>query len=87
LVWEILDNRQAGSATDTSERFEYRFTDNRRGWQHFTINWLSFTRRSDWQPDGAPNDGFTRSEIWALNFAVISGAGQFQLDEINLTAP
>jgi hypothetical protein len=25
----------------------------------------------------APNDGFTRSEIWGFNFSVISGHGQF----------
>ena len=87
LRLEILDNRQPGSTTDTSERFEYRFTDNWAGWQHLTLNWLSFTRRADWQPDGAPTDGFTKSEIWGSNFVVIGGAGKFQVDEINLTAP
>jgi hypothetical protein len=84
---EILDNRQPGSTTDTAERFEYRFTDNWTGWQHFTVPVSSFTRRADWQPAGAPNDGFGRSQIWGFNFAVISGTANFQLDQIRLTSP
>jgi hypothetical protein len=87
LRLEILDNRAAGTSNDTSERYEYRFTDNFAGWKHFTVPWYDFTRRADWQPAGAPNDDFTKSEIWGLNFSVISGNGQFRVDEIKVTAP
>ncbi len=84
---EVLDNRAAGSTTDTAERFVYLFTDNWTGWRHFTLPWSSFTRRSDWQPAGAPNDGFGRTQVWGFNFSVISGTTHFLLDEIRLTSP
>ena len=87
MRFEILDNRAAGSTTDTSERFVYLFTDNWTGWRHFTLPWSSFTRRSDWQPAGAPNDGFGRTQVWGFNFSVISGTTHFLLDEIRLTSP
>jgi hypothetical protein len=43
--------------------------------------------RTDFLNHPTNNDSFIMSEIWGFNFAVISGAGQFQVDEINLTAP
>ncbi|HEY6072145.1 MAG TPA: cellulase family glycosylhydrolase, partial [Anaerolineales bacterium] len=51
---EVSDNRATGSTTDTSERFEFRLTDDWSGWKHITIPWSQFTRRSDWQPQDAP---------------------------------
>lgn len=84
---ELLDNHPNGSSGDTSERFEYRFVDDRTGWRHFNLKWTDFTRRADWQPVGAPNDGFTGTQIWGFNFSVISGNSQFAVDEIKLTAP
>ena len=87
LRLEILDNRSAGSTTDTSERFVYLFTDNWTGWKHFSLPWSSFSRRTDWQPAGAPNDGFGRSQVWGFNFSIISGKERFQIDQIKLTTP
>ncbi len=87
LRLEIMDNRPPGSTTDTSERFEYRFTDNWSGWKHFTLPWSNFTRRIDWQPVAAPNDGLTKSQIWGFNFSVVNGRGSFLVDEIKLTTP
>ncbi|MGZ6316369.1 MAG: carbohydrate binding domain-containing protein, partial [Anaerolineales bacterium] len=84
---EIFDNRHAGSTADTSERYEYRFTDDVSGWKHYTLPWSSFSRRSDWQPGGAPNDGLSLSQVWGFNVSVISGSGRFQIDEVKLTAP
>ncbi len=84
---EILDNRQAGGTADTSERYVYLFTDDVSGWKQFVLPWSSFSRRSHWQPDGAPNDGLTLSQVWGFNVSVISGRGRFQIDEIKLTAP
>ncbi|HTP00924.1 MAG TPA: cellulase family glycosylhydrolase [Anaerolineales bacterium] len=87
LRLEILDNRAPGSTTDTSERFEYRFTDNWSGWKHFTVPFSSFKRRADWQPAGATNNGFGRTQVWGFNFAVISGTDHFRIDQIRLTSP
>ena len=84
---EILDNRQAGSTTDTSERFVHSFVDNFVGWKHFAIPWSGFTRRTDWQPAGAPNDGFGRNQVWGFNFSLPSGAARFRLDQIVLVSP
>jgi endo-1,4-beta-D-glucanase Y len=81
---EISDNRPADSGTDTSERFEYKISDNYSGWRYYSIPWSSFTRRADWQPTGAPNDGFNLIQIWGFNFAPISGSGTFQLDQVQL---
>jgi hypothetical protein len=81
---EVSDNRPAGSTTDTAERFEYKFVDNWTGWRYISVPWSSFTRRADWQPAGAPNDGFTLTQIWGFNFAPISGSGYFQLDQVQL---
>lgn len=81
---EISDNRTQGSTTDTAERFEYRITDNFTGWKHYSLPWEIFTRRADYQPTGAPNDGLTLTEVWGINFAPISGHGNFQVDQVQL---
>ncbi len=81
---EVMDNRAEGSTTDTWERFEYRLTDNFVGWKRYELPWSAFTRRTDWQPAGAPNDGFTRTGVGGYNFAPISGSGSFQVDQVEL---
>lgn len=81
---EVADNRSS-DATDTAERFEYRFVDNVSGWRHVSLPWESFQRRADWQPAGAPNDGFTLSQVWGVSFAPLTGAGSFQLDQVELS--
>jgi endo-1,4-beta-D-glucanase Y len=81
---EVSDNRAAGGSGDTSERFEYKFVDNASGWRHFSVPWASFQRRPDWQPAGAPNDGFTLTQVWGFDFAPITGAGSFRLDQVEL---
>jgi endo-1,4-beta-D-glucanase Y len=82
---EVSDNRATASSGDTSERFEYRVVDNASGWRRFSVPWASFQRRGDWQPDGAPNDGFTLTQVWGFNFAPITGSGSFQLDQVELS--
>lgn len=81
---EILDNRGPGSTSDTSERWEYRIRDDFSGWRQFSVPWSSFTRRTDWQPAGAPNDGFTLTDVWGYNFSPLSGTGSFRLDQVQL---
>ncbi len=79
---ELYDNR-SDPTQDTSERFEYKFTNNFTGWKSFSVPWSSFTRRS-WQPAGAPNDGLTLTEIYGFNFSPTRGTGSFQVDQIQL---
>jgi subtilisin family serine protease len=81
---EIYDNKMPASTTGDTERFEHKFVDNFTGWKHFSIPWAAFARRSEWQPAGAPNDGFTLTEIWGFNFAPLRGAGSFQMDQVEL---
>ncbi|HSL46497.1 MAG TPA: cellulase family glycosylhydrolase [Anaerolineales bacterium] len=84
IRFEVLDNRAPGSNSDTAERFEYKFTDNFTGWKTFDLPWSSFVRRSDWQPEGAPNDGLGLTAVWGFNVSPVNGQGSFQLDEIAL---
>jgi len=87
LRFEILDNRNGGSNADTAERFEYKFSDNFNGWRIFNLPWNVFARRSDWQPEGAPNDGFGLKAIWGFNVSPVNGRGSFQVDNIQLINP
>ena len=66
---ELMDNHAAGSTSDTSERFEYLFTDNFSGWKTIRVPWSSFARRTSWQPAGAPTDGLTLTQVWGFSFA------------------
>ncbi len=81
---EVLDNQAAGTTTDTAERFAFTFTDSTGGWQRITVPWSSFSRRTDWQPSGAPNDGFNRTQVWGFNFSPLSGSNSFNVDQIQL---
>ena len=87
IRFEILDNRALGNDGDTAERFEYKFRDDFNGWKAFNLPWNAFVRRTDWQPQGAPNDGFNLTAIWGFNFSPISGQGSFQVDNIKLSSP
>jgi endoglucanase len=84
IVAEISDNGGSGTG-DTYERFVYNVTDNFSGWKLLSIPFSSFTRRADWQPSGAPNDGFTLTEIHGISFYPKSGTSSFRLDTISLT--
>ena len=81
---ELLGERSACSPADTSERFVYQFKDNFTGWKTFTLPWNAFTRRSDWQPDGAPNNDLDLTQIWGFNLSPIAGSGSFQISDIQL---
>ncbi len=80
---EISDNR-SDPAVDTSERFDYAFTDNTPGWQLISIPFTDFTRATDFQPGGAPNDGFTLTEIWAWAVVLPLGADTVYFDDFGL---
>jgi endoglucanase len=81
---ELYEDRAPGSTTDTSERFSYRFTDNFTGWRTISVPWNAFTRRGDWQPAGAPNNGLTLTQVWGYNISPIRGSGSFRTDQHRL---
>ena len=80
---EISDNRSDPN-TDTSERFDYTFVDSTPGWQLFEIPFSDFTRATDFQPSGAPNDGFTLTEIWAWAVVLPVGSDTVYFDDFGL---
>lgn len=81
---EILDNSATGSTVSTAERFEVVFIDDFQGWRTITLPWSEFTRRSDWQPEGAPNNGLNLTNVWGLSFAPVEGEGWFKVERIQL---
>jgi len=79
----ILSDNKSGPG-DTAERFAYEFVDNSAGWRHISIPWALFFR-DFWQPDGAPNDGLTLTEMWAYAIALPSGTnGTVFIDDVAL---
>ncbi len=83
---EIFDNRAPGNNADSAERFFYRLLDDYAGWQQFTIPFAYFQRRSDWQPGGAPDDGFNLDAIngFAFGFPANVGARTAYLDNVEV---
>jgi predicted outer membrane repeat protein len=81
--FEIFDNRSDPNV-DTAERFDTIFTDNFNGWQKVTIPFTDFTRATDFQPGGAPDDGLTLTEMWGMAVILDGSAGTLQIDDIGL---
>jgi beta-glucanase (GH16 family) len=77
---EISDNRSDPNI-DTSERFDYEFTDTTAGWRLISIPFADFTRATDFQPGGAPDDGFTLTEIWAWAIVLPQGVDIVYFDD------
>lgn len=85
LQFEIFDNRSDPN-TDTSERFDILFTDDTAGWNQITLEFANFTRATDFQPGGAPDDGLTLTEMWGFAIVLDGAAGRLAFDDITLTA-
>ncbi|MCB8927384.1 MAG: CIA30 family protein [Ardenticatenaceae bacterium] len=81
--FEIMDNR-SDPANDTAERFDFVFVDDFSGWQDITIPFTNFTRATDYQPAGAPDDGLTLTEMWGFAIILDGSAGTLRLDNIGL---
>lgn len=81
--FEIFDNR-SDPASDTAERFDTLFTDDFSGWQKIIIPFSSFTRATDFQPAGAPDDGLTLSEMWGWAVPLDGNAGSLIIDDVGL---
>ena len=80
----ILSDNKSDPNQDTAERFHATFTDDTDGWKLVNLPWNVFYR-GVWQPDGAPDDGFTLTEMWAYAIALPGGtSGTLYLDDIAL---
>jgi beta-glucanase (GH16 family) len=80
---EIMDNRSDPGA-DTAERFDHVFTDDFAGWRRVFIPWSDFTRATDFQPGGAPNDGLTLTEMWGWAMILPVGTDTVYFDDIGV---
>ncbi|MBN1890325.1 MAG: family 16 glycosylhydrolase, partial [Thermoflexales bacterium] len=79
----ILSDNKSGPG-DTAERYHTTFTDNAVGWRHVSLPWNAFYR-GGWQPDGAPDDGLSLTEMWAYAIAFPDGAsGTIYIDDVAL---
>lgn len=85
IQMDIFDNRSGPG--DTAERWYYRFNDDFGGWVQFTIPFELFQRRTDFQPNGAPDDGLGLNEVsgYAFGFPAGAGAHVAYMDDITLT--
>ncbi len=84
IQFEIFDNRNPEQAGDTAERWYYRFDDDAHGWRLIEIPFVDFARRSDWQPGGAPDDGFNLEEVSGYAFGLPGGSGFAIIDDVQL---
>lgn len=83
IQFEIFDNR-SDPGSDTAERFDTVVVDDFSGWQTITIPFTDFTRATDFQPGGAPDDGLTLTEMWGFAVVLDGAAGTLRLDNIGL---
>ena len=83
---EIFDNQAISSTHDSAERFYTHITDDYTGWQQFHLPFSTFQRRTDWQPSGAPNDGFNLTEVSGYAFGLPAGTGEqtLYLDQVEI---
>ncbi|MDJ0497924.1 MAG: carbohydrate binding domain-containing protein, partial [Acidimicrobiia bacterium] len=84
LFVDVLDNRNPGSTSDDAERFVSNFTDDFTGWQLLEFPFSGFVRKDI--GNGAPNDGFTLTEVhgWALGTLATSVQNTFYVDNAAL---
>jgi len=89
LFVDVLDNRNPGSTTDDAERWSIDLQDNFSGWQEIQIPFESMHRKEI--GNGAPNDGFTLTEVygWAFGTITTPAPQTYYLDQVTLygTAP
>jgi beta-glucanase (GH16 family) len=77
----VVDYVRIYQAPDTAERFETSFRDDAEGWTQVRLPFAAF-ERADAQPDGAPDDGFGRTEVWGVEIDVAGDGGSAMLDEL-----
>lgn len=84
LFLDVMDNRNPGSTTDDAERWSIPFTDDTAGWTLVQIPFLDMARKE--VGNGAPNDGFTLTEVHGWGFGTLATAGTqtFYIDDVSL---
>jgi len=81
LQFEIFDG---GTNSDSSERFELKFTDDVAGWRPIEIPWSSLVKSTDFNP--GPNDGLGLTTMWGYAVPAVSGTATVQIDDVELFA-
>lgn len=79
LQFELFDG---GANPDSSERWDVTIVDDVAGWREVLLPWSAFNRATDFQPGGAPDDGFGQSEIWGYALPAANGANTVLVDDI-----
>ena len=84
LFVDVIDNRTVGSTGDDAERYTVAFKDDFSGWKYFEFPFANFTRKDI--GNGAPNDGFTLSEVygWAFGTLNTTGPKSYFVDQVTL---
>lgn len=90
LFVDVIDNRNTPpTANDDAERFTVTLKDNFSGWQQIQLPFTTFTRKEI--GNGAPNDGFTLTEVhgWAIGALTTPAPQTYYIDNVMLygTAP
>ena len=83
---DLFDNRNPEVSGDSAERWYYRLDDGYIGWRQFSIPFALFQRRTDFQPNGAPDDGLGLDQVSGYAFGFPSGVGAqiAYLDDVRL---
>jgi len=84
VMIELFDNRDTEAPGDTAERYFYHMLDDYEGWAKITIPFAFFQRRTDYQPNGAPDDGFGLDAVagYALSFPAGAGSQTAWVDNV-----
>ncbi|MFN3707336.1 carbohydrate binding domain-containing protein [Microcella sp.] len=84
LFVDVIDNRTPDSTRDDAERFSVAFSDDWTGWRFLTFNFDDFTRKEI--GNGAPNDGFTLTEIHGYAIGALRTPGEvtYYVDDVLL---
>lgn len=81
LQFELFDG---GANPDSSERFDVTITDDIAGWREIELPWSAFSRATDFQPVGAPDDGLTLDTVWGYALPAVNGQNTVLVDDIVL---
>ncbi|RXZ49915.1 glycosyl hydrolase family protein [Agromyces binzhouensis] len=76
---ELFDG---GANADASERFDVDLVDDVDGWKEVRLPWSAFTRATDFQPGGAPDDGLGLTSLWGYAIPAVNGADTIRVDDI-----
>lgn len=83
LFVDLLDNRSPDSVIDDAERFTVTFADDWNGWRFVQFSFEDFVRKN--VNNGAPDDGFTLSEMHGFAIGIEPAAGRspiLQIDDV-----